>query len=145
MGKLRFKGSVWINLDIALRNLNYYYDHETKKLGLKVIEWYMLRSLYVENEQTVAQLGGNVGLPSTAFTPFLDKLVEKGFIERVKNPKHRGSALLKLTDKAYDFQEEVTAIATRIENELRTPFSDKDWQGYLSALITFQTIGQEKP
>ncbi len=42
---LRFAGSIWCNLDIALRNLDQVYGQVIEPLGLTVIEWYILRSL----------------------------------------------------------------------------------------------------
>ena len=42
---LRFDGSVWCNLDIALRNMDQVFRRVVRPLGLTVIEWYILRAL----------------------------------------------------------------------------------------------------
>ena len=43
MADLRFGGSVWSNIDVALRHIDTIYSQETESLGLNVIEWYSMR------------------------------------------------------------------------------------------------------
>ena len=82
MAGLVFDGSVWCNVDIALRQVNIIYRQELETLGLSVVEWYILRMLYEQDGQMASRLADGVGRPATSFTPILDKLQDKGFIER---------------------------------------------------------------
>ena len=61
MTDLRFGGSVWCNLDAALRAVDEIYKQETKALGLSVIEWYILRVLYEQDGQMASHLAQAVG------------------------------------------------------------------------------------
>ena len=89
---LPFDGSVWINLEIALRSLDKIFREVTEPLGLTVIEWYILRSLYEQDGQYANKLARAVGRAATSFTPNLDKLQDKGLIERRYGPP-RGAHL----------------------------------------------------
>ena len=79
---LLFDGSVWCNLDIALRSVDQVFRQAIRPLDLTVIEWYILRSLFQEDGQHASELARAVGRAATSFTPNLDKLQKKGYIER---------------------------------------------------------------
>ena len=65
---LRFDGSVWCNLDIALRNLDQVFNRVVQPLGLTIIEWYILRALYERDGQHASELARAVGRAATSFT-----------------------------------------------------------------------------
>ena len=104
MSTLRFNGSVWCNLDIALRNIDQIFRNHVSILGLSVIEWYVLRALFAEDGQHASQLANCVGRAATSFTPNLDKLQDKGYIERLPDPSDRRAVRIYLTQKAKDEQ-----------------------------------------
>ena len=56
MVDLCFGGSVWCNIDIALRCVESIYKQEAEALGLSIIEWYVLRALYEQDGQMPSQL-----------------------------------------------------------------------------------------
>jgi len=140
MPDLPFGGSVWCNIDIALRNLETIYKQETEALGLTVIEWYVLRMLYEEDGQMPSRLADGVGRPATSFTPILDKIQYKGLIERRQHTADRRAVKIHLTAKGQTLKEEVIASAERIEKKLRNQFSDKDWQKYESVVANLQAM-----
>jgi DNA-binding MarR family transcriptional regulator len=76
---LRFDGSVWCNLDVALRNVDQIFRQEIKPEGLTVIEWYILRALYDSDGRHASELARAVGRAATSFTPNLDKLQDKSW------------------------------------------------------------------
>jgi DNA-binding MarR family transcriptional regulator len=94
---LRFNGSVWCNLDIALRNMDQLYRQSMQSLGLSVIELYILRALYERDGQHASELARAVGRAATSFTPNLDKLQNKGLIERRPDPGDRRAVRIYLT------------------------------------------------
>jgi MarR family transcriptional regulator, organic hydroperoxide resistance regulator len=143
MVDLRFGGSVWCNLDIALRNIDEIYKKEVQALNLSVIEWYILRELYEEDGQMASHLAKGVGRPATSFTPILDQLEHKGLIERRMHPSDRRSVLMYLTSKGKALRQQVQNMAERIEEKLSKRISDKDWQSYEHVLANFQILAPE--
>src|ERR1700712_2331905 len=126
MADLYFGGSVWSNIDIALRQVDTIYSQELETLGLSVIEWYVLRMLYEEDGQMASRLADGVGRAATAFTPILDGIQNKGLIERRPHPADRRAVKIHLTPKGRALKEQVTASVERIESNLRQRFSGKE-------------------
>ena len=140
MTDLYFGGSLWCNIDVALRRINSFYEQETESLGLTVVEWYILRALYEQDGQMPSQLARIVGRPPTSFTPSLDKIEKTGLIERRQNPADRRSVKIFLTTKGKALRDAVVEGADRIDNKLRQEFSDKNWQIYERVIIFLQTL-----
>ena len=138
--QLRFHGSVWCNLDIALRNLDQLFGRATKPLGLTIIEWYILRSLYERDGQHASELARAVGRAATSFTPNLDKLEGKGLIERRPDATDRRAVHIYLTARAEDLRDAVVESATEVDNALRQRFNADDYGVFLSVLSTLQSL-----
>jgi len=144
MSNLRFDGSVWCNLDIALRKVEEIYKEEVQELNLTVIEWYILRALYEEDGQMASHLARGVGRPATSFTPLLDQLVDKGLMERRSHPKDRRGVLMYLTAKGKALRQQVETMAERIESKLCQQVTDRDWHSFQQVVANFQTLTPEK-
>lgn len=137
--KLRFDGSVWCNLDIALRNTDQIFRRVVQPLGLSVIEWYILRALYQQDGQHASDLAQAVGRAATSFTPNLDRLTDKNLVERKPDPQDRRAVCIHLTDEGQKMKDEVNAAAERIDTEMKKQFSDDEFNSFLSVLSTLQT------
>lgn len=144
MTDLAFGGSVWCNLDIALRKVDEIYKEEVQELNLTVIEWYILRALYEEDGQMASHLAKGVGRPATSFTPLLDQLVDKGLMERRSHPTDRRGVLMYLTAKGKALRGQIETMAERIEKKLCEPITARDWQGFQQVVANFQTLTPEK-
>ena len=140
MADVYFGGSVWCNIDIAVRHLEVIYKQETEALGLTVIEWYVLQLLYEQDGQMASRLADGVGRPPTSFTPILDKIENKGLIERRQHPADRRSVKIHLTAKGLEMKEQIAVSIERIESKLRQSFSDKEWQKYEAVIAAFQNL-----
>lgn len=140
---LRFNGSVWCNMDIALRNLDQYFRRLLRPHGLTVIEWYILRALYDQDGQHASELARAVGRAATSFTPNLDKLAEKGYIERRADPGDRRAVRIYLTDIAKDKRQEVQQSAEDVDAQLARVFTQVEYETFLNMIATMQTIVPE--
>lgn len=138
---LRFEGSLWCNLDIALRNLDQIYGQVVEPLGLTVIEWYILRSLYHQDGQHASELARAVGRAATSFTPILDKLQHKGLIERRPDPADRRAVRIYLTKKGGELRDKVGASAQQIDARIQKQVPGKDFKAFLHILATLQGLG----
>lgn len=138
--QLRFNGSVWCNLDIALRNLDQLFNRAIQPLGLTIIEWYILRALYERDGQHASELARAVGRAATSFTPNLDKLQQKGYIERRPDPTDRRAVHIYLTDLAEQHRKEVMATAKDLDLEVRQLFDADEFDTFLNVLSAMQSL-----
>jgi DNA-binding MarR family transcriptional regulator len=136
---LRFEGSVWCNLDIALRNVDQLFRRVVRSLRLTVIEWYILRALYEEDGQHASDLARAVGRAATSFTPNLDKLQEKGYIERRPDPGDRRAVRIYLTKKGEEVREQVNKAAKEIDEQVARLFPQAEFETFLDVLSVLQT------
>jgi DNA-binding MarR family transcriptional regulator len=140
---LRFNGSLWCNLDIALRNLDQVYSQVVEPLGLTVIEWYILRALYEQDGQHASELARAVGRAATSFTPILDKLQHKDLIERRPDPADRRAVRIHLTAKGRECRDSVEASAEQIDAHLKKIVSARDFEVFQSVLAQLQGIATD--
>jgi len=140
---LRFNGSVWCNLDIALRNLDQMFGRLIQPLGLTVIEWYILRALYDQDGQHASELARAVGRAATSFTPILDKLQQKDLVERRPDPTDRRAVRIYLTDKGQGQRKAVLNSAESIDKQVREMFPNGDFQAFQQVLSRLQSMGPD--
>jgi MarR family transcriptional regulator, organic hydroperoxide resistance regulator len=135
---LRFSGSVWCNLDIALRNLDQLFGQVVQPLELTVIEWYILRALYEQDGQHASELARAVGRAATSFTPNLDKLQDKGYIERRPDPNDRRAVHIYLTQKGKERKDSVIKAADEIDARIQKMFPADDFKTFQNILVSLQ-------
>lgn len=141
---LRFNGSVWCNLDIALRNMDQLYRQSMQSLGLSVIELYILRALYERDGQHASELARAVGRAATSFTPNLDKLQNKGLIERRPDPGDRRAVRIYLTKHAQDNREQVIENTDKVDEHIRNKVSKGDFEAFQRVVAELQAVAQEQ-
>ncbi|MBK8020468.1 MAG: MarR family transcriptional regulator [Chloroflexi bacterium] len=138
--QLRFNGSVWCNLDIALRNMDQLFGRIAQPLGLTIIEWYILRALYERDGQHASELARAVGRAATSFTPNLDKLQQKGFVERRPDPADRRAVRIFLTKKALDMKSDLVKSAKELDQRIRQLFNDDEFETFHKVVAQLQTL-----
>lgn len=141
---LRFEGSVWCNLDIALRNVDNIFRRAVRPLGISVIEWYILRALYEKDGQHASTLAQAVGRAATSFTPNLDKLQEKGYIERRPDPGDRRAIYIHLTEYGLQQRETVATISNDVDTQMRAMFPQADFETFLDVVANLQVIDTDR-
>src|SRR5262245_14182409 len=134
MTNSRFQGSVWCNLDVALRNVDRLFRQYARPEGLTTIEWYILRALYEHDGQHASELAQAVGRAATSFTPNLDKLERRGMIERRPDPVDRRAVRIHLTEAGQSHRKEVEESAAEIDARIRGMFSERDFDTFQAVL-----------
>jgi DNA-binding MarR family transcriptional regulator len=138
--ELLFDGSIWCNLDVALRNVDQYFRQYISPAELTVIEWYILRSLYENDGQHASALARAVGRAATSFTPNLDKLQNKGYVERQADKHDRRAVRIHLTRKGHEIREEVLQSAKELDELLANLFDSQEYQNFTHVLSQLQTL-----
>lgn len=136
---LRFKGSIWCNLDIASRHVDRIFRHQLQDTGLTVIEWYILRALYDQDGQYASKLAVAVGRAATSFTPNLDKLQQKGYVTRQLDPNDRRATCIYLTNYAQQQRDTLLELADNLDKQFESLFSREELRCLLQALKILQT------
>ena len=137
---LRFEGSIWCNLDIALRNIDRLFQQKIRATGLTVIEYYVLRALYENDGQHASDLAAIVGRAATSFTPNLDKLQNKGYVERRPDPRDRRAVHIFLTDKAHQERERILQLGAAADEIIYDQISRSDAESFHRVIQLLQTI-----
>jgi DNA-binding MarR family transcriptional regulator len=143
LSDMLFDGSVWCNLDIALRTVDQMFRQHIRPDKLTVIEWYILRALYENDGRHASELARAVGRAATSFTPNLDKLQKKGYIERRPDKSDRRAVLIFLTEKGQSVREDVIESADKIDGAIRDMFDTDDFNAFLQVLMTLQTTSAD--
>ncbi|MCS7072537.1 MAG: MarR family transcriptional regulator [Anaerolinea sp.] len=141
--QLRFNGSIWCNLDVALRHLDRVMASAIRPQGVTVIEWYILRALYERDGQHASELAQSVGRAATSFTPNLDKLQQRQLIERRPDPLDRRAVRIFLTPLGQQLREDVLDSAEQIDSALLALFSQDEWNGFAAVLHRLQMLEPE--
>lgn len=141
---LRFDGSLWVNLDIALRRLDQVIGRMLAPIDITIIEWYILRALYEHDGQHASALANAVGRAATSFTPNLDKLQNKGLIERRPDPSDRRAVHIYLTEKGRRYELDVLRSADEIDEMLRQRLHGYDMESFLDLVQAIQTLDKSE-
>jgi DNA-binding MarR family transcriptional regulator len=142
--ELLFDGSLWCNLDVALRTTDQYFRQYIRPAELTVIEWYILRSLYEVDGQHASALARAVGRAATSFTPNLDKLQTKGYVERQADPHDRRAVRIFLTQKGQDVREDVLESANELDRLMAEMFDSKEFNAFTNVLNRLQSLNYGK-
>jgi len=143
MKALRFNGSLWCNLDVALRNLDRIYAKVTEPLGVSVIEWYVLRALAEKDGQRASDLAQIVGRLPASFTPILDNLERRKLIVRRSDPRDRRAIRIHLTTKGKSLRAKVRTSAAEIDARVQAQAeNDEEWAAFLRVLAGLQNVGK---
>ncbi len=80
---------LFIVLSRAFKALNEEINKNIQENGLNPTEFAVLELLYHKGDQPLQQIGGKILLASGSITYVVDKLEQKGFLNRVACPKDR--------------------------------------------------------
>jgi DNA-binding MarR family transcriptional regulator len=125
--------NTWIVVDGLIRAIDEAYKRQADTFGLPVIEFQVLLALLCKEGQHATELATAVGRAATSFTPNLDKLVEKGFIERRDDASDRRAIRLFLTPEGERLRHQLLTAAEAAEGEAS------------SILATWQDARREQP
>jgi DNA-binding MarR family transcriptional regulator len=87
-GELEIAQQAFMRYNAALLTLS---AHMARDLGLTVSEMAACDHLHMDGPLTPGELGVRLGLTSGAVTALVDRLTERGFVERRRNPADRRS------------------------------------------------------
>ncbi|MEQ8236245.1 MAG: MarR family transcriptional regulator [Syntrophomonadaceae bacterium] len=97
----------------AQRNIHQLFKAELAPFGVTPGQYGILRCLWDENAQTAKKLADRLALDGSTITGILDRMEQKGLIEKQTDPKDRRAMQVMLTAKGKKLQKPVSeAIET---------------------------------
>jgi DNA-binding MarR family transcriptional regulator len=141
---LFFGGSVWCNMDIALRSVDQLFRYMIRPRGLTVIEWHILRALYNQDGQHASTLARAVGRAATSFTPNLDKLQDKGFIQRKPDKMDRRAVRIYLTETGEHYRADVLESSRQLDKMVEELVTGSEFASFQKVLATLQSVVPEE-
>lgn len=117
---------LFIVLSRAFKALNEQVNKSIQSKGLNPTEFAVLELLYHKGDQPLQQIGGKILLASGSITYVVDKLEEKGYLERVACPKDRRVTYARITEQGNSFIESIFPAHKERIHELMESLSDEE-------------------
>lgn len=137
---LRFHGCMATNIEQAYRHLEHIYEQLIGPLGLSLLEWYALRALYEEDGLTASHLAAQVCRHPSSMTALLDRMEEKGLLRRQIDSEDRRSVRVFLTPAGHALQDDVQAIAERLDHLIDDQITPEQMETFLYVLGVLQNV-----
>ena len=123
-------------------------DRRMEPLGLTQAQWIPVLRLGSGEAQTAADLARSTLQTPGAMTRLVDRLVDKGIIERERSSDDRRVVHLRLTDEGMQAATQVPDIVKSVNRAALSPLSPEElaqFQSYLRRIYEAlpQTLGQE--
>ncbi|WP_375479881.1 MarR family winged helix-turn-helix transcriptional regulator [uncultured Jatrophihabitans sp.] len=127
------------------RRLDVFYNSRFDALDLSRSEWPVLQALAIEGRggsSNPSRLADAAGVSASTMTHRLDRMVERGLIERLPDPQNRTRMIVTLTRSGWDlFRAAVLAAETK-ETDVFAPLTDGE-RATLARLLEKALAGQE--
>ena len=96
--------------------------------GLTAAQWYPLWRLKLGHEGTARDLARDTDIDAGAMTRLIDRLVQKGLVERSRSATDRRALALRLTPAGEAVAAEVPRVLAQVNNDYLRGFDADEWQ-----------------
>jgi DNA-binding MarR family transcriptional regulator len=128
------------------RRLDVFYNQRFDVIDVSRTEWPVLQALAMEGRggsSNPSRLADAAGVSASTMTHRLDKMVERGLIERSTDPKNRTKMVVSLTRAGWDLFRAAVLDAESEETGVFAPLTD-DERSTLATLLEKALAGQER-
>jgi DNA-binding MarR family transcriptional regulator len=111
------------------RRLDQWYDRQLADIDVSTGEWAVLGELARSGEDTPltpSQLAAAANVAPSSMTHRLDRMVQRGLIERAPDPNNRTRVLVKLSDAGYALYAAAIRESDLVESDLLESLSDAE-------------------
>jgi DNA-binding MarR family transcriptional regulator len=113
------------------RRLNRWYDRQLAALGISAGEWTVLEQLARSPDEaplTPGELASAANVAPSSMTHRLDRMVERGLVERYADPDNRVRVRVRLTDAGYGLYAQAIREADLVEADLLAGLTERQVQ-----------------
>lgn len=118
----------------AERQLAEYMEGESRQRGVEPSEGHLLSYTTLYGPCPVSQLSRVFGHKPSTLTSMLDRLEERGLLERRPNPDDRRSILVSTTRRGAEVATELRAILEDMEERIYGRISARDFAGFQAVM-----------
>ncbi len=121
------------------RSLNQWYARQLADLGLSAGEWAVLSKLVTagyEAALTPSQLAEMTDVAASSMTHRLDRMCERGFLQRTNDPANRTRVLVTLTPRGWEAFQTAIQGSNLVEQDVLAPLSRRQRDDLASLLET---------
>ena len=117
---------LFIVLSRAYKAVSEHVNKSIQSNGLNPTEFAVLELLYHKGDQPLQQIGGKILLASGSITYVVDKLEQKGLIQRIACPSDRRVTYAQISVEGKQFIEEIFPAHEQRINELMAALTDQE-------------------
>ena len=99
-----------------------------------IFQCYTLRHLRNSKGMTMKQLSNVMGLACSTMTRNIDKMVKKGYLERVRGELDRREVLIRITHKGRELSKKIKEAERYFSMKLIDEIPEDEWDNVLSSL-----------
>jgi DNA-binding MarR family transcriptional regulator len=129
--------SLWLLLEQTRAVVHNLHLQVSKSYGLDPVEWQVLLVLFRQDGQRPSDLAKAIGRAPTSFTPTLDSLEHKGYLQRQPSLEDRRSVSIFLTSQARKQQAGIEGAEQDIQRQLTQRLSPQDYATLQRLLLDF--------
>jgi DNA-binding MarR family transcriptional regulator len=108
--------------------INLYINREAAALGINIHQMRIMKRLYEHEGIHQEELTDLMRSDKITISKLLDPLVQRGYIEKVKNAEDKRIRNLYITEAGWAIKDEIDAIHKRTTTVLSRHFTDEDQQ-----------------
>jgi DNA-binding MarR family transcriptional regulator len=127
------------------RRLDVFYNERFDALDISRAEWSVLQTLAMEGRgghSNPSRLADHAGVSASTMTHRLDRMVERGLVERFPDPQNRTRMVVSLTRAGWDRFRSAVLDAESEETGIFEPLTDAE-RGTLATLLEKAIAGQD--
>jgi len=125
---------LFIVLSRAYKAINEHVNKVIQANGLNPTEFAVLELLYHKGDQPMQQIGGKILLASGSITYVVDKLEQKGMLQRIACPKDRRVTYAQITDEGKRFIQDIFPEHAKQIDALMSSLTDSEKTEAISLL-----------
>ena len=107
---------------------------ELTKKKLSITEFSVLEVLYNKGRQTIQQIGNSILVSSGSMTYVIDKLEQKGLLNRIDCPNDRRAIYIVLTDEGFDLMEKIIPKHQELVNYIFDSLNNDETEKFVDIL-----------
>lgn len=130
------------NLMIAIAKLNLtlykQVGNDIYRYGITPTEFNILSQLFHQGKTKTQKIGESVSISSGAITYMINKLVQKGYVEKEKDIKDKRITWLQLTELGTDFYSDIHPKHLKHLDEVFSDFTDSELKNLFKTIREFE-------